>query len=355
MVNASFWAGRRVLLTGHTGFKGAWLAFWLHEMGARVSGIALAPESSPNLHDLLGIADKGDFVQADINDRAALDALIARAKPEVVIHMAAQALVRPSYAAPVETFAANVLGTVNLMDALRHAPDLRSVVVVTSDKVYENAEWEWGYRENDPLGGYDPYSASKGCTEIAVSSMRRSFFGANKHPARIATARAGNVIGGGDWSVDRLVPDLVRGCLGEEGVVHLRNPNAVRPWQHVLEPLRAYLILAERLFASEGYEEGWNIGPEDASGHPVIAVAQALVDALGQGRIEVKPDNGTLHEAGLLTLDTAKARSRLGWRQQFDFDQTIAMTAQWYAAWARGEDVVALTRQHIARASGIQG
>ena len=226
---ASFWTGRRVVITGQTGFKGAWLAFWLAELGAEVSGLALPPETTPNLHDILDLPTRGRFVHADINDRGALDELIRVARPEVVIHMAAQALVRRSYATPIETFAANVVGVVTLLDVVCRCPDTRAVVVVTSDKAYENMNWPWGYRETDALGGHDPYSASKACAEIAAASMRRGFFGPGGHPARIATARAGNVIGGGDWAEDRLTPDIVRGCLGSEGVVRLRNPEAVRP------------------------------------------------------------------------------------------------------------------------------
>lgn len=345
-----FWAGRRVLVTGHTGFKGAWLAFWLAEMGAEVSGLALPPSGDPSLHDILGVAARGRFVQADINDRAALDALLAEARPEVVIHMAAQSLVRPSYEAPVETFSTNVLGTVALLDAVRRCPEVRAVLVVTSDKAYENREWAWGYRESDALGGHDPYSASKGCAEIAAASMRRSFFGPGRHPARIATVRAGNVIGGGDWSMDRLVPDIVRGCLGEAGVVRLRNPGAVRPWQHVLEPLSAYLMLAERLCtAPEGIDGAWNIGPDAAANRPVREVAEAVVAALGRGRIELAPDPGAPHEAHLLALDCAKARAVLGWRPKLDFSATVEMTAAWYGAWAHGEDMQAVTRAQIAR------
>ncbi|WP_421988555.1 CDP-glucose 4,6-dehydratase [Roseococcus sp.] len=344
-----FWAGRRVLVTGHTGFKGAWLAFWLAELGAEVSGLALPHLSGLNLHDILGTAERGRFVQADINDRAALEALFAEARPEVVIHMAAQSLVRPSYEAPVETFATNLLGTVSLLDAVRRCPEVRSVVVVTTDKVYENREWPWGYREGDTLGGHDPYSASKCCAEIAVASLRRSFFGPGRHPARIATARAGNVIGGGDWSVDRLVPDIVRGCLGEAGVVHLRNPDSVRPWQHVLEPLHAYLTLAERLCTSPtGIDEAWNIGPDGSENRPVRDVAHALVAALGRGRVEIASEAGALHEARLLNLDCAKARAVLDWRPKFDFATCVEMTAMWYAAWARGEDMRAITRAQIA-------
>jgi len=343
-----FWAGRRVLLTGQTGFKGAWLAFLLAEMGADLSGIALKPATKPNLHDLLDLSARGRFIHADINDRAALDALVAEARPEVVIHMAAQALVRPSYEAPVETFAANVLGTVTLLDAMRACNSVRAILVVTSDKAYENREWEWGYRETDALGGHDPYSASKGCAELAAISMRRSFFGSGRHPARIATLRAGNVIGGGDWSADRLVPDIVRGCLGGGGIVRLRNPAAIRPWQHVLEPLRAYLMLAEQLCtAPDGFDGAWNIGPDAQQNRPVLEVAHAMIKALGRGRIELAEDAAAPHEAKLLMLDCAKARGRLGWVPRLDFATTVAMTAEWYGAWSRGEDIVALTRAQV--------
>jgi CDP-glucose 4,6-dehydratase len=346
---AGFWAGRRVVITGQTGFKGAWLAFWLAELGAEVSGLALPPDTTPNLHDMLNLPARGNFALADINDRAAVDQMVRRARPEVVIHMAAQALVRRSYAAPIETFAANVVGVVTLLDVVRHCPETRAVVIVTSDKAYENRNWPWGYRETDGLGGHDPYSASKACAEIAVASMRRGFFHSKGHNARIATVRAGNVIGGGDWAEDRLTPDIVRGCLGAEGVVRLRNPSAVRPWQHVMEPLSAYLMLAKRLYEEpEGFDEAWNIGPDSSENRSVRVVAEALVAALGRGRIEAAPEVDGPHEAHLLRLDCAKAQSRLGWRPRLDFSTTIDLTASWYSAWARGEEMVALTRAQIA-------
>jgi CDP-glucose 4,6-dehydratase len=349
LVRSSFWAGRRVLITGHTGFKGAWLSFWLTEMGAVVSGLALAPETSPNLHDILELQKRGRFVYADICDRGALEDIIQAARPEVVFHLAAQALVRRSYATPVETFAANVVGTVALLNAVRRCPHTKGVVVVTSDKVYENMNWPWGYRESDILGGHDPYSASKACVEIATSSMRRAFFGPVGHPARIATARAGNVIGGGDWAEDRLVPDIVRGCLGPEGLVRLRNPHFVRPWQHVLEPLGAYISLAEHLYeCRDGSNEAWNIGPNASENRPVSQVAAAIVAALGRGRIELASETGAPHEAHLLTLECAKARDLLGWKPRLDFDATISLTAAWYSAWARGEEMASATRSQIA-------
>jgi CDP-glucose 4,6-dehydratase len=352
---SGFWAGRRVVVTGQTGFKGAWLAFWLAEIGAEVSGLALPPNTSPNLHDILDIPSRGNFAHADINDRAALDRLVRGARPEIVIHMAAQALVRRSYSSPIETFAANVMGVVTLLDVVRQCEETRAVVIVTSDKAYENSNWPWGYRESDPLGGHDPYSASKACAEIAAASMRRAYFHSGGHPARIATARAGNVIGGGDWAEDRLAPDIVRGCLGEEGMVRLRNPGAVRPWQHVLEPLGAYLRLAELLCGgSDGFDEAWNVGPDAAENRPVREVAEALVVALGRGRIELTPEANAPHEAHLLTLDCAKARARLGWRPRLDFDATIGLTAAWYSAWARGEAMAPVTRAQIAAFTGAE-
>lgn len=346
---AGFWHGRRVLVTGHTGFKGAWLSFLLAEMGSEVSGVAQAPATSPNLHDILDIPARGNFIHADINDRDALAGLMRAARPEVVIHMAAQSLVRPSYQQPVETFATNVLGTVSVLDAIRSCPETRAALVVTSDKAYENNEWHWGYRETDALGGHDPYSASKGAAEIATSAMRRSFFHKDAHPARIASARAGNVIGGGDWSVDRLVPDIVRGCLSSDGVVHLRKPGSIRPWQHVLEPLDGYLKIAERLCLDpEGADEAWNIGPEASSSRTVKEVADAIVASLGRGRVEVTPDAKAPHEAHLLTLDCTKAKFSLGIAPRLTFEETIAMTGQWYGAWSRQEDMKKITRDQIA-------
>jgi CDP-glucose 4,6-dehydratase len=352
-VTTQFWHGKRVFITGHTGFKGAWLSFWLAEMGAIVTGFALAPKSQPNLFDLVGVADLlSSSVIADISDQSTLEKTLLGSEPDVVFHLAAQALVRESYQNPVQTFAANVGGVVTLLDSIRRVPSVRSVVVVTSDKCYDNKEWVWGYREIDRLGGRDPYSASKGCAEIAARSMQMSFFApfaTNGHPARIATVRSGNVIGGGDWSEDRLVPDIVRGCLGKTGEVRLRNPNAIRPWQHVLDPLGAYLEIAERLAtAPEGMDEAWNIGPEGGEDNAVITVAEAMVAALGTGVIVCEEPGNRPHEATLLRLDCEKAKAKLRWRPRLKFDASIEFTAGWYAAWKQGRDMSAFTRSQLA-------
>jgi len=358
-LNREFWKGRRVFLTGHTGFKGAWAAAWLARMGAEVTGFAHAPETEPNLWLLLGLKGVRSVI-GDLNDRLALDRALAEARPEVILHLAAQALVRRSYRDPVETFASNVMGTVQLLDAARACPDLKSVVVATSDKAYDNVEQIWGYRETDAMGGRDPYSASKGACEIAAQSMARSFFsprgGAGAHPARVATVRAGNVIGGGDWSEDRLVPDIVRGCLGPAGSVTLRAPNSVRPWQHVLEPVRGYLMVAERLAAGDdAMATGWNFGPERTDERAVLEVAEAVVAALGRGRIAVEEAGATVHEAKLLRLDCTKARLELGWTPALRFADCIRLTAGWYGGWAAGREAADLCNEQISEYEGFPG
>lgn len=351
-MDPTFWSGRRVLITGHTGFKGAWLACWLHRLGAAVTGFAQAPETEPNLWSLLGLNGVCSII-GDLNDRTALADALNEARPEVIFHLAAQSLVRRSYREPVETFATNVLGTVALLDQVRQTPGVRAVVVATSDKAYENVDQIWGYRETDPMGGHDPYSASKGAAEIATAAMRRSYFqpyAKDGHPARIGAVRAGNVIGGGDWAEDRLVPDIVRACLGPEGTVTIRSPGAIRPWQHVLEPLRGYIMAAERLCSDsepQAADPSWNFGPDRSDERPVLGVAEALVAAIGKGAIHVDPAAATVHEATLLTLDATKARAELGWKPALGFDDCIAMTAGWYGEWASGANVAELCARQL--------
>lgn len=327
------------------------MSFWLHRLGAQVSGYGLTPNTDPNLFQLLRLGELVPTTIADINDRPALDAHMQAHAPEIVFHLAAQPLVRLSYETPVETFATNVVGTANLLDAVRHCPSVRAVVVITSDKCYENREWAWGYRENEPMGGHDPYSASKGCTELVTSAMRRSYFNpqaANNHPARVASVRAGNVIGGGDWSADRLVPDIIRGALGA-GTVTIRNPMATRPWQHVLEPLGGYLRVAQKLIEApdDNFDTAWNFGPHPGDIRPVLEVAQAMIEALDVGRLEIGHEVHAVHEANLLQLDIAKARADLGWTPVLSFENTVAITAAWYAAWRHGEDLTAFTCRQI--------
>jgi CDP-glucose 4,6-dehydratase len=325
----SFFAGRTVLVTGHTGFKGGWLTRWLSLLGARVVGFSLPPETTPNLFTLARLGECCESVFGDVRDAAAVHAVVERHRPEIVLHLAAQALVRRSYREPVETFATNVMGTVHVLEACRRVGSARAVVVVTSDKCYENREWVWGYREDEPMGGHDPYSASKGCAELATAAYRRSFAGA------IASARAGNVIGGGDFAEDRLVPDIVRGAASGTPIV-IRNPQSTRPWQHVMEPLAGYLTLARRVIeAPEVHAEGWNFGPRDEDAIEALALAERLVARLGRGVLEVVPPalRQGPHEARLLKLDTSKARAGLGWAPRLGIDRALELTAAWYRAW----------------------
>jgi CDP-glucose 4,6-dehydratase len=345
MVEATFWHGKRVLVTGHTGFKGSWLTLWLTSMGAEVTGYALAPPTSPSMFSELGLGDGIESVLADVRDPAALRETLRSAEPEVVLHLAAQPLVRHSYADPVGTYATNVLGTVHLLEAVRACPGVRVVVNVTSDKSYENHEWEWGYRESDPMGGHDPYSSSKGCSELVTAAYRSSFF-AGGIPA-LASARAGNVIGGGDWADDRLVPDVLRAFAS--GVkAEIRNPDAIRPWQHVLEPLSGYLVLAERLWHDgAAYTEGWNFGPHDADARPVSWIADALAKEWGGDAAWLTDDRDHPHEATYLKLDTSKARRRLDWRPRWSLGEALGRVVAWHRAWLAGDDVRELSLQQI--------
>ena len=347
MIDAAFWRGRRVFLTGHTGFKGAWLALWLSGLGARVTGYALAPPTSPSLYELAGVGELLESVTGDIRDAGHLASALQAAEPEVVFHLAAQPLVRDSYAQPVETFATNVMGTAHVLEAARRAPSVRSVVVVTTDKCYQNREWVWGYRETDPLGGHDPYSASKAAAEIVTAAWRASFFDGG---VAIATARAGNVIGGGDFARDRLLPDFIRAV--EQGTeLEIRHPDAVRPWQFVLEPLCGYLELAQRGHAGvSGSDGAWNFGPDDAGTRTVGEVVRAFAKACAPhapAAVRFGASGPQPHEATLLKLDTSKARAHLTWRPRLDLDETLRWTADWYRAWLDGRNLRELSERQI--------
>lgn len=340
------WAGRRVLLTGHTGFKGSWLALWLHRLGAQVAGVALPPPSEPSLFELARVGELVSHHEADIRDLAAVRTAVQAEAPELVIHMAAQSLVRPSYEDPIGTYATNVMGTAHVLEAARLQPTVKAVLVITTDKCYENREWPWGYRETDPMGGHDPYSNSKGCAELVCSAYRASFLAAQG--VALATARAGNVIGGGDWARDRLVPDVLA-AFGRGEPVQLRNPQAVRPWQHVLEPLNGYLMLARRLLAGDTEAaQAWNFGPRDDDARPVGEVVAELAQRWGDDARTTQQPGDHPHEATWLKLDTSLARQRLAWRPRLDLGRALQLTVDWHRGWLAGADARTLTLEQIA-------
>ncbi len=346
MPNRNFWQGRRVLVTGHTGFKGSWLSLWLTEMGADVVGLALEPPTTPSLFELAGVASRVESIIGDIRDADLVSEVIRRVQPEVLVHMAAQALVRPSYSDPVETYATNVMGTVHLLEGARSTPSIKAFVSVTSDKCYENREWVWGYREDEAFGGHDPYSNSKACAELVTSAYRSSFFGTAG--TAVASARAGNVIGGGDWATDRLVPDIVK-AMSAGTPVRIRNPNAVRPWQHVLEPLAGYLMLAERLMEhGAAYAEGWNFGPSEDSAQTVQWIVERMVDRWGDQAKWTIDAGDHPHEAHFLKLDCSKARQRMAFRPRLDLSETLDWVVDWHRAVDRGESALAVTCRQIA-------
>lgn len=343
--------GKRVLVTGHTGFKGSWLSIWLHEMGAEVVGVGLDPYSEKDNFVLSGIGQKicAD-IRADIRDCQRMKDIFAEYQPEIVFHLAAQPLVRLSYEIPVETYETNVMGSIHVMEAARMTDSVKVVVMITTDKCYENREQIWGYRENEPMGGYDPYSSSKGAAEIAISSWRRSFFNpqdyGKKHHVSIASVRAGNVVGGGDWAKDRIVPDCIR-ALEADLPIEIRSPKAVRPWQHVLEPLSGYLLLASKMLEDPtSYCEGWNFGPYAESITPVWEVARLLTGYYGKGVLKDVSDPNALHEANLLLLDISKAKFQLGWEPHTNIQQCCQLTADWYKRY-REEDVYNLCVEQI--------
>jgi len=344
--NPDFWRGKRVFLTGHTGFKGSWLSMWLQSLGAQVHGLALEPPTTPNLFTVAQVAaGMASHTLGDIRDLATVQQAMQAAQPHIVIHMAAQPLVRQSYAEPVETYATNVMGTVHVLESARHMPSVKAIVVVTTDKCYENKEWPWGYREDEPMGGHDPYSNSKGCAELVTSAYRRSFL--QGQGIAVASVRAGNVIGGGDWAADRLVPDILRAFEQNQPVI-IRNPHATRPWQHVLEPLKGYLTLAQHMYTSgQDFAEGWNFGPKDDDARPVQWIVEHMVASWGNGA-SWQLDGGTHpHEASYLKLDISKAKARLGWQPRWALQQALQASVEWHQQWLGGADMKAVTMTQI--------
>jgi CDP-glucose 4,6-dehydratase len=351
VISSAFWLDKRVFVTGHTGFKGSWLTLMLARLNARATGYSLEPPSSPNLFELARIGEFIDDIRGDIRDLDHLRLAMAAAAPQIVIHMAAQPLVRAAYTDPVSTYDTNVMGTVKVLEAVRATPSVRAVLVVTTDKCYENKDWVWGYRETDALGGRDPYSNSKACAELVTSAYRDSFF-SNAHSSKVLSARAGNVIGGGDFAADRIIPDAFRAFLAGRAL-HIRNPAAVRPWQHVLEPLTGYLMLIEAAMGGDvRLDGGWNFGPGAASEQSVEALVTRFMNAFGDGASWTRDHGDHPHEANLLRLDTAKAREMLGWSPLLDFAETVDWTTQWYRALADGQDVVATTMMQVDRYLG---
>jgi CDP-glucose 4,6-dehydratase len=350
VVSGEFWRDKTVLITGHTGFKGSWLSLWLSELGARVVGYGLAPSSAKSHYAVSRVGERISSVEADVCDLDRLKQTLGEHRPDVVFHLAAQSLVRPSYADPIETFRTNVLGTATVLEAIREHPTAKAVVIVTSDKCYENREWIWGYRENEPLGGHDPYSSSKGCAELVAASFRSSYFHPDdheRHGVGVATARAGNVIGGGDWATDRLIPDILTAHVRSEELV-IRSPSAVRPWQLVLEPLDGYMTLAERLYGDgPGMSEAWNFGPRDSD----VLTVEAIVQRLGaylEGGIQCRVvRDAALHEATELRLDCSKAAARLGWRPRTSIDDALELIADWQNQLLAEKDMQAVSLGQI--------
>ena len=350
MITPEFWQGKRVFVTGHTGFKGSWLSLWLNELGAIVHGYALEPPTNPSLFEVADVALGITSEIADVRDGAKLLSSMKAFQPEIIIHMAAQPLVRLSYSEPVETYSTNVMGTVNVLEAARQVGNIKAIVNVTSDKCYENKEWVWGYREDEPMGGYDPYSNSKGCAELVAAAYRNSFFNNGKyaeHGTALASCRAGNVIGGGDWAEDRLIPDAIKAFEQNEQVT-IRNPSAIRPWQHVLEPLSGYLLIAQKLYEQgESFAEGWNFGPNDDDAKPVSYILDKLVSQWGGSAEWVLDGAVHPHEAGYLKLDCSKAQMRLDWQPRWSLDEALYRIAKWHKAKNNGVNMREYTINEI--------
>lgn len=342
MLDTTFWQGKKVFVTGHTGFKGSWLCLWLNTLGAHVTGYALTPPTNPSLFEACQMDTLVKSVIGDVRDYEKLTATLQAIRPDLVIHMAAQPLVRDSYNNPIETYAINVMGTVHLLEAVRQCDSVKAVINVTTDKCYENKEWVWGYRENESMGGYDPYSNSKGCSELVTAAYRNSFFNPAeyaRHGVAIATARAGNVIGGGDWAADRLIPDFIR-ALDKGEKIHIRSPKAVRPWQHVLEPLSGYLMLAEKLYThGTSYGEGWNFGPDDNDAKPVEWIVQKMCSFWGEGAGYEIDTGHHPHEANYLKLDCSKAKSRLHWQPRWRLAYTLEKITEWVRHYQTGQNI----------------
>ena len=356
MISPSFWRGKTVFVTGHTGFKGGWLTLWLAQLGATVTGFSLPPEGDPNLFSLAALEGKCRSIIGDIRDEGALRDAMTAARPDVVLHLAAQALVRRSYREPVATYATNVMGTVHCLEAVRHTSSVRATVIVTSDKCYENRDWEWAYRENEPMGGHDPYSNSKGCSELVAAAYRSSYFAPGQGTCRVASGRAGNVIGGGDWSEDRLIPDMIRAFTARQPV-EIRAPRATRPWQHVLEPIHGYLRLAEALCGADGdcYADGWNFGPAESDCKPVSYIVERLCRGWGGEASWHLSGGNHPPEANFLKVDASKAKARLRWTPCLDLHQALDWTVEWYRAVDASGDAAVLCGEQIARYQALAG
>ena len=343
----SFWENKKVLVTGHTGFKGSWLSLWLQQLNAKVIGLSLRPPTTPNLFTKANVESNMVSIIGDINDYSLIEETLREHEPDIIFHLAAQSLVRHSYAFPIDTYATNVMGTVHLLEAARKIKSCKSMVCVTTDKCYQNNEWHWGYRENDSLGGHDPYSSSKACAELVCSAYRSSFQNTDIPSCGIATARAGNVIGGGDWAKDRLIPDIISASYEKKQII-IRNPHALRPWQHVLEPLQGYMLLAEQLFdRPDSFSEAWNFGPDDNDVKPVSWVVETMLNYLDNHATWVFDKAHNPHEATFLKLDSSKAKNRLDWRPRWELEKALKETTNWFRAYHAGENMEKITISQI--------